>query len=273
MARELKPATRAINAGIGERIQELGFRRKSGRLYLREDERFAEYVIFRSDGLKFYDRLGIFDKDFEAFMVGLPHRGSNVSDKPRPCHVFKTALGAWRRYEQREEFRLDDRITLIRPWTIIWPGLKLMRKPESKKTPFTTDDGDWLATENWEGCAALSLEKFEEYVVPWRERTRTDKIAFMDEYSGYSRGGQAQHMCALAYSGRWEAVREMVEVAYAEMNEPPPKGALDNFKAHDSKDPEKIEAWIAANLASQADLAVKLENLAATLEARRRHSV
>ena len=82
MARELKPATRAINAGIGERIQELGFRRKSGRLYLREDERFAEYVIFRSDGLKFYDELGIFDKDFEAFMDGLPQRGSNVSDKP-----------------------------------------------------------------------------------------------------------------------------------------------------------------------------------------------
>lgn len=268
MARELKPATRAINAGIGERIQELGFRRKSGRLYLREDERFAEYVIFRSDGLKFYDELGIFDKDFEAFMDGLPQRGSNVSDKPRPCHVFKTALGAWRRHEQREEFRLDDRITLIRPWTIIWPSLKLMRKPESMKTRLTTDDGDWLAAEDWEGRAALSLEKFDEYVVPWRERTRTDKVAFMDEYSGYSRGGQAQHMCALAYSGRWEAVREMVEVANSNIGTPPTKSQIRDFKLRDSEDPARVKEWIAVVITGKAELAAKLTVLAAVLKER-----
>ena len=269
MAREIKPATRAINAGIGARIQELGFRRKSGRLWLKEDKRFAEYVIFRTNGLEFDQDLGIFDKDFDAFMDGLPERGSNVSDSPRPCHVSECSLSAWRKHEQHEEHLILRQLKFSRPWTLIWPGLKPISKPASKKTPFATDYGKWRAAEDWEGCAALSLEKFDEYVVPWRERMRTDVNALMDEFCGYSRGGQSQVMCAHAYAGRWPEVYEMIEIAKRHIGEPPTKEQIRDYKIHHSNDPKCVEELIETVIRNNSELHKELEVLAAALEARK----
>ena len=95
MARPVRPSTIAIRDGVGARARELGFERKSGRLYWREDERVTEWIHFgiRPDET-FTETYGIFDKDLRAYVDRYvsPEMHVGPASSVHPAHRVASAL-------------------------------------------------------------------------------------------------------------------------------------------------------------------------------------
>jgi|GEM_PF-3345795 len=165
-------AREAVRNGIGARLLELGFTRKSARLYVREDERFKEWVRFSYGGSgAFSDLIGIYDKELAALTESCPHsRGADFGVvSPRPAHVLHSAQTAWRNWESACE--KDWRETL--DW---WNPIDWARRTprrESEASIYVGDRGKWRTNGNPDMCAAESLKIWRKHIEPWRQRMLT----------------------------------------------------------------------------------------------------
>ncbi len=190
MARRVRydNAAVAIRDGIATRLLELGFERKSARLFLREDDRFQEWAHFSiSDPRKFSDFIGIFDKDLHALFEKCmsPGRDSSVFSTGRSGHTGTSAIRMWRKSEAARVQALIDRRNGWNPLNWFWPS----PRRSDYRSPFVTEWGDWQAEHDPQGCAAASLAKWRELVEPWRMGILTDRRALILDYLDWLHGG------------------------------------------------------------------------------------
>lgn len=238
----------AIRDGIASRLEALGFKRKSRRLYLREDERFREWAHFSGSPLEFGDFIGIFDKEFDAlFQQALgPDWPSIGLDDPLPAHVGVGALFAWRRLEDVQEAARRQNLSWFSPLKYLaWEPRR-----QSYRSPFTTDYGEWSGGVDPAGCAAASLAKWRELVEPWRERMRTDKRAFVEDYDVWPNGGgKLKDIVCHVYMGEREAAEAICRDILDREGLAPSEADLKRFYIRGSRsgwpaEPE-IRNWIA----------------------------
>ena len=101
----------AFHDGIGARLRELGFKRKSNRLYSLEDDEFLIWtrLDFRwSRGVEehdaFYDTTGFFLNPLEAFMAKSPLRDIRYcNDQRPPGHISRSAHQIWHKSPEFEQ--------------------------------------------------------------------------------------------------------------------------------------------------------------------------
>ena len=217
-----KTARIAIRNGIGKRLLELGFQRKSTRLYVREDEQFSEWVGFSIDGYeRVNETIGIFDKDFAALFASMPHyedvvESTDVWGDPAPAHVHSGALELWR--DEADE-KVNAEIDGWRWWQReAWFGPK--PTPEYMLSPFVID-GAWETATDPDGVAEFMLEHWRARVEPWRERMLTDKAAFAARYRWSVNITLIPRIVSHIYGGDPAEAARICGEYISEMREPP----------------------------------------------------
>ncbi len=253
-----RTARQAIENGIGRRLLELGFERKSARRYLREDERFKEWASFEIDGhQRFGDSIGLFDKELAALFepLGWNHEDSAGHREPLPAHVGARTLRLWA--EAEETWRASMRWYDPRDW------FRRPPQPSITQSPFVAQDiRIWESSADPEGAAAASLAKWIELVEPWRERVRTDKTALVQNYLTWPNGGGAfKQIVCHAYLGEKAAAERICREILDEEGLAPPENEAPfyrkNLKASGHADSEYIQGRIETSFEA-ADLARRL---------------
>jgi len=204
----------AIHDGIGGRANELGFKRKSERLYVREDDSFRLWIRFSFIGQDcFRDYAGVVAKDLEAKFAGFDTKiyqyGFNQSSQ---SHVYYSAIQQWK-YESiqsQEDFGCSlGPFRYFLPWERFWRH----RDPFSRSKVVSNDA--WRPTSDPRGCASQSLEKWQATVEPWLERMR-NPVEFAKWYSGseWSNVQAAARAAAWARAGRLDLAKAILQAEY-----------------------------------------------------------
>jgi len=172
----------AIRNGIGSRLIELGFRRKSERFYEKDEGDLYFWVRFELSDEGFVDWAGIRSKKLEALFAscGLDLPQYNI-DAPANGHLYNGAILQWR-WESDASFKVADnarnRLNPIN-WFVDW------KRDWAASDPYTQSPyvgrGCWAYADDPEGCAAASLAQWRRTVEPWLAAMR-DPHAFADWY-------------------------------------------------------------------------------------------
>ncbi len=176
----------AIHEGIGARLKELGFKRKSERLYVREDDQFEDWVRFELSGRDaFIDISGVLlkglDETFDNLGLDLWRYGEFGK---RNAHVGRSAIRLWGISSDASlaAYHLRRRRYGWLVWQFWASEARWSATDPYVQSPYT-GKGGWQCAANPAGCAAESLQKWRELVEPWFEAMR-DKKAFVREYAG-----------------------------------------------------------------------------------------
>lgn len=151
-----KPTTIAINEGIGAYVQDLGFRRKSARLYLKETGDYEEFVWFRirNHGQVIEDIYGVFDRAFQDFCDDIlpePFDSGMPLDYPRPAHVLYGAGPYANGQKHRDRTLLGAGARALHHLGLRHDAERAARPPYKR---FVDDQGHWVPGDAPEACAA-----------------------------------------------------------------------------------------------------------------------
>lgn len=172
----------AIREGIGGRLIELGFRRKSERFYEKDEGDLYYWVRFELSDEGFVDWAGIRSKKLEALFAScgpdLPQYNTNT---PADGHLYNGAILQWR-WESSANFdTADSTRSRLNPlnWFVNWKRDWALSDLYTQ-SPYV-DRGCWAYDDDPEGCAAASLAQWRRTVESWLLAMR-DPIAFADWY-------------------------------------------------------------------------------------------
>ncbi len=174
----VRPNRLAIREGIGKRALELGFKRKSDRLYEREEGDLTFWLRFTmSDDERFVDLAGVVSRELDEMIAatGADLNPYNI-DEPSKGHVYISAIDAWRAQSRASEEAFRKPLRWLGPiyWFLPWINIWRRRDPFTQ-SPFV-EKGRWYAGADPEGCAAASLAKWREIVEPWLDAMQDPRL-------------------------------------------------------------------------------------------------
>jgi hypothetical protein len=214
MASPAKQSVQAARSGIGARLLELGFKRKSNRLYELDEGELHFWVRFKySSDDTFGDRAGVrsdeFTKLVESAGEDLYHYLHNENSD---AHVSFSAIGNWSAQVYNAEDAFKHRYRRLGPinWFIPWDRLLRRRNPYWR-SPYVQNDR-WRAMEDPDGCAEASLAKWREVIEPWLAAMR-DRKQFAQMYRGcrWYQGDSLVIGIAWVYAGDIERARPYIQ--------------------------------------------------------------
>ncbi len=163
MARN-SPQRVAMREGIGARLLELGFTRRTERFYVREDTEYREWVRFElSSWRAFVDRAGFVHKGLEAAIAALDlDVERSLSDLRDMAHLRHGAHWAWAR--QSDASKAAYHKARRRYGWLVWQFWASDRHWSStdpfEQSAFTGRDG-WQCADDPVGCAAESAARWQ----------------------------------------------------------------------------------------------------------------
>lgn len=209
MTRAADPMTVAIREGVGARLLDLGFERKSQRAYVKETGAYSEWVHFRrhSEG-DVTDTYGIFDNALQAFCDSVlePPEDTATRYEPRPSHLYYEGRNHARHviYDAVEAWRKARR-----PWR---PFEYLIEHPETAHPylQFISERGRWRDGGDPSGCARAMLECWTAYIEPERARLIADDKAVARRAVEVDSGHPDVRLATAVYAGEIECARAIL---------------------------------------------------------------
>lgn len=176
MAR-VRPNRIAIRDGVGARLIELGFRRKSERLYEKDEGDLYFWVRFViSDDDSFVDRAGVVSREMERMVAATGEELHQYGvTEPAPGHISISAYDYWAGQDALAEAEFRNSrwwLNLLGPCKSLVPWDRMWAKRSAFKSSRFAGGGRWRVSGSPSGCAAVSLEKWRESVEPWLDEVR-----------------------------------------------------------------------------------------------------
>lgn len=164
----------AIRDGIGRRAQELGFKRKSEKIYERIDDEYRCRVVFRhrKDGA-FYDLTGmtalsvlrLYDEAGVAMQV-------SHGDGRGVGHIRTPSIAYWATESRNSREEYLRRYEWLGPFRWLFLLEERWAKRDSyEQCPYICDDG-WQPSDDPQACAEISTALWRENVEPWLDAMR-----------------------------------------------------------------------------------------------------
>lgn len=264
MSRAIDPMTIAIRDGVGARLLELGFERKSLRAYVKQTGIYTEWVHFRRHGEgDVTDTYGIFDNALQAFCdaaFAIP-QPTGMAGETRPCHlgyegrdharsVIHHAVEAWRKAR--------------RPWR---PLEYLIEYPETAHPylQFISERGRWRDGGDPEGCGQAMLECWAAHIEPTRAELLAGDKTVARLLVAYAYGYPDFRLATAVYAGNIERAREIL-ARYVERKTfaPDPKD-VEQERRRNRWTRAQAEAHAAAIAENSRKHAAEIESLARRL--------
>lgn len=215
MSKATKPTTIMIRDGIGARLKELGFERKSQRHYRKETGHISEWVHFSIDREDFVvDTYGVFDNAMQAYLdeyLG-KEESPGSSGLVRPAHASYRSrnLARHEAFVGYEAWKATRRI---------WRPLDYFRDPPDDVIhwmyPFLSHNGRWDPSNDPEGCAAASQAAFREGIEPNRNEILADNLAIARIWIDSMHVYRHERVVLLCYLGDRVTAQEQAEEAIA----------------------------------------------------------
>jgi len=221
MAKATRSSTIAIHDGIAVRLQELGFEKRSIRLYLKETGHVSEWVHFSIDREQnFVDTYGVFDNAMQAHLdcyLG-PSENPGIPGLNQPGHIYCTSL-TWAKHLAflGQKAWKNKR----RPWR----PLEYFRDPPKADVhwmfPYISDNGRWRPDPDPVGCAAASLEAWRLDVEAVRDELLEDRLAIALSLVEDNIGWPEHQVVRRHYVGDLEGARAIADDIIASEGVPP----------------------------------------------------
>jgi len=245
MARATDPVTIAIRDGIGARLLELVFERRSSRLYRKDTPDILEWVHFRRHAVgAFTETYGIFDKRMKAFFDDmLGPEAPDWMEEPLPAHEISNAL-----------HHAGD---LIRAAVADWRRNRSLRRPLEffREAPeqahpyqrFWAKGGAWFAGDDPAGCAEASRDCWVAGVEPFRTTLLADDLAIAREVlKGSARQSFLYRACLYGYLGDRHSAKAILGEVIADEGKPPTQDQIDFVKPWQQSSWKDTQAYIDA---------------------------
>jgi len=251
MTRATHPMTVASRDGGGARLLELGFERRSSRLYRKDTPDILEWVHFRRHAVgAFTESYGIFDKRMKAFFDDmLGQEAPDWMEEPLPAHELSNAL-----------HHAGD---LIRAAVADWRRNRSLRRPLEffREAPgpeqahpyqrFLAEGGAWFAGDDPAGCAEASRDCWVAGVEPLRNMLLADDLAIAREVlKGSARQSFRYRACLYAFLGDRHSAKAILDEVIADEGKPPTQDRIDYVKTWRNSGWKDTQAYVDAYCAA-----------------------
>lgn len=255
------PAGIAIHDGIGAQLLELGFKRKSARLYLKDTGDLSEWVHFRVDGgVEFTELYGVFDNALQRFFdENLDGFDTSQDENPRPLH-----LQSW-----CYVYAVGEANVAAKEWRAArrpWRPREYFQDPPKDLTPYSPCVSAWnklYAADDPAGCAESSRALWTEMVEPLRNELIADPLAVANQLSEAEKGFPEFRIGLEVYLGNLAKSREIAEYFMSFRGVPPSKERLERTKLNrmqrNVSDEEYVEIILANNEALHSRVSTILD--------------
>lgn len=227
MARKrLSNAVKAFRDGIGAHLLELGFEKKTERLYLRDDGRFSEAVDIELDvNETFREYFYIFDREFDRVLAQAFPDLFFRSGLTREPIEYRIRAHTWQLMTDADDAAQEKFEAGLKPWNFI---RRRWRRPRRMPERFSclTKSYFWSAADDPAECAQQSLAIWKEFMEPWRDAARSDRKVFADRYMTrriFLSHPELQRIAVEVYAGDVEAAKAQVAHLRMLAMSPPPE--------------------------------------------------
>lgn len=215
----IRPNRQAVRDGIGQRLIELGFRRKSERLYEKDegDLYFWSRFTFSGDD-RFRETTGCVSRSLERLVESLevPNVGQYNIDEPSPAHIYISALSAVGYIEKqlKQDFieKFNKKMGIFR---VLFDPIKRWERQNPLQNPPYYDSGYWSAKNGISLCIEESLKAWQEHVETWIAAVR-EPSQFARAYcdNRYAFRGNLMRGIVYAHAGDRERARWFLQRIY-----------------------------------------------------------